>query len=224
MFNLADKMCIRDSDRAASKKSFRSRMPEMIAPESVHVAWEKAARYFGVKMVHAPLRSDPVSYTHLDVYKRQVVEQERKGRAKSVEESIRELGLSREASKKLIKDFKSGEIKRYHLADIKMLSDLLEALTPAQQKKAIDLIVENRKNFYQVNKEELSLFVLGSGQAGAYHIDLWYRGLTRTLDKMEKMLRVDRDILSEADPEQKKQLKKYFKRTGGKISEVNTVL
>ncbi len=155
---------------------------------------------------------------------RLVVEQERKGRAKSVEESIRELGLSREASKKLIKDFKSGEIKRYHLADIKMLSDLLEALTPAQQKKAIDLIVENRKNFYQVNKEELSLFVLGSGQAGAYHIDLWYRGLTRTLDKMEKMLRVDRDILSEADPEQKKQLKKYFKRTGGKISEVNTVL
>jgi hypothetical protein len=155
---------------------------------------------------------------------RLVVEQERKRRAKSVEESIRELGLSREASKKLIKDFKSGEIKRYHLADIKMLSDLLEALTPAQQKKAIDLIVENRKNFYQVNKEELSLFVLGSGQAGAYHIDLWYRGLTRTLDKMEKMLRVDRDILSEADPEQKKQLKKYFKRTGGKISEVNTVL
>jgi hypothetical protein len=155
---------------------------------------------------------------------RLVVEQERKGRAKSVEESIRELGLSREASKKLIKDFKSGEIKRYHLADIKMLSDLLEALTPAQQKKAIDLIVENRKNFYQVNKEELSLFVLGSGQAGAYHIDLWYRGLTRTLDKMEKMLRVDRDILSEADPEQKKQLKKYFKRTGGKISEVNTAL
>lgn len=155
---------------------------------------------------------------------RLVVEQERKRRAKSVEESIRELGLSREASKKLIKDFKSGEIKRYHLADIKMLSDLLEALTPAQQKKAIDLIVENRKNFYQVNKEELSLFVLGSGQAGAYHIDLWYRGLTRTLDKMEKMLRVDRDILSEADPEQKKQLKKYFKRTGGKISEVNTAL
>ncbi len=45
-------------DRAASKKPFRSRMPEMIAPESVHVAWEKAARYFGVKMVHAPLRSD----------------------------------------------------------------------------------------------------------------------------------------------------------------------
>ncbi|NLA11154.1 MAG: aspartate aminotransferase family protein [Firmicutes bacterium] len=45
-------------DRAAAKKVFRSRKPEMIAPESIHVAWEKAARYFGVKMVHAPLRSD----------------------------------------------------------------------------------------------------------------------------------------------------------------------
>jgi sphinganine-1-phosphate aldolase len=29
--------------------------PEMIAPTSIHVAWEKAANYFGVKMVHAPL-------------------------------------------------------------------------------------------------------------------------------------------------------------------------
>lgn len=45
-------------DRAAAKKTFRSRAPEMIAPESIHVAWEKAARYFGVKMVHAPLRED----------------------------------------------------------------------------------------------------------------------------------------------------------------------
>ncbi len=45
-------------DMASSKRSFRSGMPEMIAPESVHVAWEKAARYFGVKMVHVPLRSD----------------------------------------------------------------------------------------------------------------------------------------------------------------------
>ena len=27
-------------------------------PESIHVAWEKAAHYFKVKMVRAPLRSD----------------------------------------------------------------------------------------------------------------------------------------------------------------------
>lgn len=155
---------------------------------------------------------------------RLVVEQERKGRAKSVEESIRELGLSREASKKLIKDFKSGKIKRYHLGDIKLLSDLLEKLTPAQQKKAIDLIVANRKNFYQANKEELSLFQLGGGQAGAYLIDLWYHGLIRTLEKMEKMARVDREIFSEADPEQKKQLKKYFRRAGKMISEIKPAL
>lgn len=45
-------------DRAASKFSLRSRAPEMIVPESVHVAWEKAARYFGVKIVRAPLRDD----------------------------------------------------------------------------------------------------------------------------------------------------------------------
>lgn len=45
-------------DRAAGRGLFRSKKPEMIAPQSIHVAWEKAARYFGVKMVHAPLRRD----------------------------------------------------------------------------------------------------------------------------------------------------------------------
>lgn len=45
-------------DRAAAKGLFRAKKPEMIAPQSIHVAWEKAARYFGVKMVHAPLRED----------------------------------------------------------------------------------------------------------------------------------------------------------------------
>ena len=45
-------------DRAASRGLFRTKKPEMIAPQSIHVAWEKAARYFGVKMVHAPLRED----------------------------------------------------------------------------------------------------------------------------------------------------------------------
>lgn len=34
------------------------RRPEMIAPETIHVAWEKAAKYFDVKMVHVPVDSD----------------------------------------------------------------------------------------------------------------------------------------------------------------------
>ncbi len=42
----------RDRARAARRLPFK---PEMIAPGSIHVAWEKAAHYFGVKMVHAPL-------------------------------------------------------------------------------------------------------------------------------------------------------------------------
>ena len=34
------------------------RKPEMVVPESVHVAWEKGAEYFDVKAVHAPLTKD----------------------------------------------------------------------------------------------------------------------------------------------------------------------
>ena len=45
----------RDRAKALRKLPFK---PEMIAPESVHVAWSKAAKYFGVKIKYAPLRSD----------------------------------------------------------------------------------------------------------------------------------------------------------------------
>ncbi len=41
-------------DLAKSRRSFKG-TPEMILPESAHVAWEKGAGYFGVKAVHAPL-------------------------------------------------------------------------------------------------------------------------------------------------------------------------
>lgn len=40
------------------RRIISSRLPEMIAPETIHVAWEKAAKYFGVKMVHVPVDSN----------------------------------------------------------------------------------------------------------------------------------------------------------------------
>jgi len=43
---------------ARSKKRWGKLKPEMIAPESVHVAWEKAAKYFNIKMVRIPLKTD----------------------------------------------------------------------------------------------------------------------------------------------------------------------
>ena len=45
----------RDRAKALRKLPFK---PEMIVPESVHVAWSKAAKYFGVKIKYAPLKSD----------------------------------------------------------------------------------------------------------------------------------------------------------------------
>ncbi|WP_457552520.1 pyridoxal phosphate-dependent decarboxylase family protein [Desulfobacula sp.] len=43
---------------ARSRKRWGKFVPEMIAPESIHVAWEKAAGYFNVKMVSIPLKHD----------------------------------------------------------------------------------------------------------------------------------------------------------------------
>ncbi|NQT62753.1 MAG: aspartate aminotransferase family protein [Candidatus Marinimicrobia bacterium] len=45
----------RDRARALRRLPFK---PEMIVPESIHVAWSKAAKYFGVKIKYAPLKSD----------------------------------------------------------------------------------------------------------------------------------------------------------------------
>ena len=42
----------------ARRRIIPSRVPEMIAPQTVHVAWEKAAKYFGVKMVHVPVDAE----------------------------------------------------------------------------------------------------------------------------------------------------------------------
>jgi glutamate/tyrosine decarboxylase-like PLP-dependent enzyme len=43
-------------DRARKLKKIKK--PEMILPESAHVAWEKGAQYFDVKPVHIPLKDD----------------------------------------------------------------------------------------------------------------------------------------------------------------------
>jgi len=43
---------------AKRKKHFGSFNPEMIAPESIHVAWEKGAKYFGAKMISIPLQEN----------------------------------------------------------------------------------------------------------------------------------------------------------------------
>ena len=45
-------------EMASARRVIPLRRPEMIAPETIHVAWEKAAKYFGVKMVHVPVDSD----------------------------------------------------------------------------------------------------------------------------------------------------------------------
>ncbi|MCP4020886.1 MAG: aspartate aminotransferase family protein [Desulfobacteraceae bacterium] len=45
-------------ERAKAKKRIGSIKPEIIAPQSIHVAWEKACKYFNVKMVSIPLKKD----------------------------------------------------------------------------------------------------------------------------------------------------------------------
>ncbi|MBT3175464.1 MAG: aspartate aminotransferase family protein [Desulfobacula sp.] len=57
-------------EQARSKKRWGKFQPEIIAPESIHVAWEKAAKYFNVKMVSIPLKDDFM--VDLDILKKKI--------------------------------------------------------------------------------------------------------------------------------------------------------
>lgn len=60
-------LCYRELAR--SKKQGGS-LPEMIAPETIHVAWEKAARYFNVKMIRIPMKDDFT--VNVDILKKKI--------------------------------------------------------------------------------------------------------------------------------------------------------
>jgi hypothetical protein len=147
-----------------------------------------------------------------------VAEREKERKAKTLEEIVRELGLSKEAGRKILKGVQSREYKRYHIADLKYMTDLLQELEPALQKKAIDQIIANRKNYYQANKEELVTFALSAGELNAYNIDLWYGGLIRLLEKLTRRLDVSDAVPASLDPVQKNHLAKLSRKLLKKLS------
>lgn len=146
-----------------------------------------------------------------------VAEQEEKRAVKTVEEAVNELGLSNEAGKKIIKGYKSREIKKYHINDIKYLSDLLQMLHPAQQKKAVDIIVQNRKELYHINKEDVVLLLVTENRISPYFAEVWYNGFIRALEKMNRKITVEGDLLSAVDPIYHKDLKRKLKTAADKL-------
>ena len=50
-------LCYRELARSKKRRQ-RGFSPEMIAPETIHVAWDKAAKYFNIKMIKIPLKDD----------------------------------------------------------------------------------------------------------------------------------------------------------------------
>lgn len=57
-------------ERARSKRRWKGLAPEMVAPETIHVAWDKAAKYFNIKMVKIPLKEDFTA--DVDVLKKKI--------------------------------------------------------------------------------------------------------------------------------------------------------
>ncbi len=149
-----------------------------------------------------------------------VAQQHHAAPARTVEESVKGLGLSEAANKKLVKGVQSRDYKRYHLSDVKYIADLISDLEPGQQKKAIDVVIENRKNLYQVNKEDVVLFLLAGGSAGQYHLDLWYSGIMRSLQKLSGKVEVNSEAPTALDPTQQKELKRKMRNLLKKASAV----
>ena len=133
-----------------------------------------------------------------------VAERKATGPARSVEEVIKGLGLCKEATSKLVRGIKSRKYKRYHLDDLKYIYYFIASLDPAQQKKAIDIFIDKRKDLYQVNKEDLVLFLLDTGDNSSYNLDLWYSGIIRALQKLNHKTGVSAEAPASLDGSQKR--------------------
>ncbi len=149
-----------------------------------------------------------------------VAESNEKRPVKTVEKTVEELGLSPEASKKILKGYRDRDIKKYQIADIKYLSELIQMLEPAQQKKAVDLIVQNRKDLYHVNKEDVVMLLVGANRVNPYFAEVWYNGIIRLLEKINHKTAVEKKFLSEIDPLYQKDLKRKLKTASARLDEL----
>lgn len=129
---------------------------------------------------------------------------------KTAADKVKECGLSDSASKKVLNKVEKKEARQYQIDDIKKVSSILENLTPKNQEKAIELVLENRKEFHQVNKEDVVIIALGEGFSNSYYIDLLYGGLVRAIERLMSKLSLDPAVYKQLDPVQKKNLKKLL--------------
>lgn len=72
-------------------------------------------------------------------------------------------------------------------------------------------MIQNRKNLYQVNKEDVVLFLLDEEHANQYYLDLWYSGVMRSLQNLLGKTGVDADTAASLDPSQQKKLKRKMR-------------
>ncbi|HOL17021.1 MAG TPA: hypothetical protein PLY40_01900 [Bacillota bacterium] len=149
-----------------------------------------------------------------------VAEIDDKRPVKTVEKAVGELGLSAEATKKILKGYQDRDIKKYQIADIKYLSELIQMLEPAQQKKAVDLIVQNRKDLYHVNKEDVVMLLISANQVSPYFAEVWYNGMIRLLEKINRKTAVEKEFLNEIDPIYQKDLKRKLKTASARLDEL----
>lgn len=73
------------------------------------------------------------------------------------------------------------------------------------------MVIQNRKDFYQANKEDIVPLLLASGVTSQYLLDLWYSGVLRAVKKFCEKAGTNADVLGLLDSQQKAELKRRIR-------------
>lgn len=118
---------------------------------------------------------------------------------------INVLGFDQKVTKHLVNQYKSGEIKSYHVTDLNKtnLIDEVSTLDTDTQLEVVETIIKNRNEHNMTNTEDVSLYLISKGKVDVFIIENWYRAILKTLHKLIRLADVNTNVINFLSNEQK---------------------
>ncbi|MFJ5718143.1 hypothetical protein [Neobacillus sp. NPDC093127] len=125
------------------------------------------------------------------------------------------INLKDEVTKEFENEINEGNINSNHVTDIQKitLSEELNRLNKEDQKQVINNIIKNRNERNLINSEQVATFALLNGEINTQIIEIWYRGINRTVDQFIGQLESGLSIINKLPKQQSDFLLEKFNKT-----------
>lgn len=130
----------------------------------------------------------------------------KKNKPSSVESAVNALNLSEKVTKHLSDKVKNGQVFKYNIGDINKAQKNLSILPDELQLKAVDKIIQNRKEAHLRNLETTATLALQAGITDDTLIDYWYKGLLDCINELIGKFNVGHEFYQNLYLEQKEHL------------------